>query len=189
MNPTSIHWRCRFNPWPRSVGWGCSVAVNCGVGHRHGSDFALLWLWRRLAAVAPIWPLAWELPYATSVALKKQKNKQANKQTKNTSGLSFIQNLVLLPAGYIILACSLISKPWLLHCPWPSYSLTPAFFHSNRTQYISVVRRLDPSPDPSEVLYNGLLERNSAGEDFPVQIRETPCVFDTCISFLPAMCT
>ena len=27
-------------------------------------DLALLWLWRRLAAVAPFQPLSWELPYA-----------------------------------------------------------------------------------------------------------------------------
>ena len=33
-------------------------------------DLALLWLWYRPAAVAPIPPLAWELPYAAAVALK-----------------------------------------------------------------------------------------------------------------------
>ena len=33
-------------------------------------DPVLLWLWRWLAAIAPIWPLAWELPYAMGVALK-----------------------------------------------------------------------------------------------------------------------
>ena len=27
---------------------------SCGVGHRHGSDPALLWLWQRPAVVAPI---------------------------------------------------------------------------------------------------------------------------------------
>ena len=32
----------------------------CGVGRRQGSDPALLWLWLRLAATAPIRPLAWE---------------------------------------------------------------------------------------------------------------------------------
>ena len=32
---------------------------------------ALLWLWRRPVAVAPIGPLAWEPPYAMGVALKK----------------------------------------------------------------------------------------------------------------------
>ena len=47
-----------------------------GVGHRHGSDLVLLWLWQRPAAVAWIPPLAWELPYAVGVALKKKKKKK-----------------------------------------------------------------------------------------------------------------
>ena len=34
-------------------------------------DPTLLWLWYRLAAVAQIQPLAWELPYAAGAALKK----------------------------------------------------------------------------------------------------------------------
>jgi len=34
--------------------------MSCGVGCRCGSDPALLWLWRRLVAMAPIQPLAWE---------------------------------------------------------------------------------------------------------------------------------
>ena len=46
-----------------------------GVGHRYSSDPELLWLWHRLAAVAPIQPLAWELPHATGVALKRKKKK------------------------------------------------------------------------------------------------------------------
>ena len=33
----------------------------------------MLWLWYRLAAAAPIQLLAWELPYATGVALKGRK--------------------------------------------------------------------------------------------------------------------
>ena len=44
--------------------------MSCDVGCRCGSDPALLWLWRRLAAAAPIGPLAWEPPYAEGVALK-----------------------------------------------------------------------------------------------------------------------
>ena len=36
----------------------------------HGSDHVLLWLWYGLTAVAPIQPLSWELPYATSAVLK-----------------------------------------------------------------------------------------------------------------------
>ena len=38
--------------------------MSCGVGHRCGSDLALLWLWCRPAPAALIQPLAWELPYA-----------------------------------------------------------------------------------------------------------------------------
>ena len=52
------------------------MAVSCGVGHKFGSDPMLLWLWYRLAAVAPIRPLAWELPYAAGVALKRQGKKE-----------------------------------------------------------------------------------------------------------------
>ena len=46
------------------------LAVSYGVGHRHGSDLVLLWLWCRPAAVVLIQPLAWEPPYATGVTLK-----------------------------------------------------------------------------------------------------------------------
>ena len=39
------------------------IAMSCGIGCRHGLDPALLWLWLwyRLAAIAPIQPRAWEL--------------------------------------------------------------------------------------------------------------------------------
>ena len=48
-----------------------------GVGRICGSDLALLWLWCWLAAVAPIPPLVWELPYATGAAVKRQKKLSA----------------------------------------------------------------------------------------------------------------
>ena len=51
----------------------------CGVGRRLGLDPELLWLWRRLADVALIQPLAWELPYAVDTALKRQKEKKISK--------------------------------------------------------------------------------------------------------------
>ena len=47
--------------------------MSCDVGPRRGLDPVLLWLRRRPAATAPIGPLAWELPYAAGVALKRQK--------------------------------------------------------------------------------------------------------------------
>ena len=48
-------------------------------------DVALLWLWCRPAATAPIWPLALELPYAMGAALKipkKKKRKERKKERK-----------------------------------------------------------------------------------------------------------
>ena len=49
--------------------------MNCGVGRRHNSNLELLWLWCRLAAIAPVGPLSWEPPYAAGVALKKDQKK------------------------------------------------------------------------------------------------------------------
>ena len=72
-NPVTI---CEFDPWLHSVSEGSGGVVSCGVGCRHGSGLALLWLWRRPAAAAPIRPLAWKLSYAKPVILKQ------NKQTK-----------------------------------------------------------------------------------------------------------
>ena len=48
--------------------------MSCGAGRRQGWDPELLWLWCRLAAIAPIGPLAWELPYAVRAALKRKGN-------------------------------------------------------------------------------------------------------------------
>ena len=48
----------------------------CGVGCRHGSDPALLWLWCRLVATAPVRPLAWEPPYAAEAALEMAKRQR-----------------------------------------------------------------------------------------------------------------
>ena len=50
--------------------------MSCDVGHRHGWDLALLWLWCRLAAIALMPPLAWEPPYTAATALKKDPKKK-----------------------------------------------------------------------------------------------------------------
>ena len=47
--------------------------MSCGVGCSRGLDPALLWLWHRPGATAPIQPLAWEPPYASGTALKDKK--------------------------------------------------------------------------------------------------------------------
>jgi len=62
--------------------------VSCGVGCRRSLDPALLWLWRRPVAPAPIQPLAWEPPYAAGAAqeiAKKKDKKKKKKKRKYTS--------------------------------------------------------------------------------------------------------
>ena len=54
--------------------------MSCGVVHTCSLDLALLWLWRRVAAVALIKPLAWEPPYAMKVALKSRKKKKKRRR-------------------------------------------------------------------------------------------------------------
>ena len=51
------------------------IAKSYGVGHRLSWDATLLWLKHKRAAIAPIQPLAWEPPYATGVALKRNKER------------------------------------------------------------------------------------------------------------------
>ena len=73
--------------------------MSCGVGRRRGSDPALLWLWRRLAAAAPIRPLPWEPPYAARAAQEMaerhtQKKKLLKKKKKlhfSTSDFNIVQ--------------------------------------------------------------------------------------------------
>ena len=72
--PDWYPWGCRFDPWP----WCC---------REPWGRFGLLWLWCRLAAAALIWPLAWKLPYAMHVALKRQKK---TKQKKTKKDITFI---------------------------------------------------------------------------------------------------
>ena len=62
---------------PGLAQWVKDPAVSCGLDCRRSLDLALLLLWHRPVAAAPIRPLAWETPYAAGVALKRQKtNKQ-----------------------------------------------------------------------------------------------------------------
>ena len=59
--------------------------MSCRVSRRQGWDLALLWLWRRPAATAPIQPLAWAPPYTTGAALKKTKKIFLNKKPVDDS--------------------------------------------------------------------------------------------------------
>ena len=61
-NPTGVHEDAGSIPGLIQRVKGSGAAMSCGVGHRHGLDKALLWLWFRLAAAALIQLLVWELP-------------------------------------------------------------------------------------------------------------------------------
>ena len=72
-----VSMRMRVQSLTLLSGLSIGIAVSCGIGSRHGSDLALLWLWRRLAAVVP-----WEPSYAVGMALKSQTNEDNNNKTK-----------------------------------------------------------------------------------------------------------
>ena len=67
--------------------------MSCGVGRRLGSDPALLWLWCKLAATAPIRPLAWEPPYAGGAVLEKAKRQKKKKKRKEKEKEKDLQKL------------------------------------------------------------------------------------------------
>ena len=66
--------------------------MSCGVGNRHGSDPALLWLWLRPAATALIQPLAWEPPYAEGAVLEKAKRQKKKKEKRKKELLEYSIN-------------------------------------------------------------------------------------------------
>ena len=94
MNPTNIHEDVDLIPglvqW---VGIQCCRELWCMLQScRCSWDPALLWSWSRPAAATPILPLAWELPYATGVALKcKSKEKNPHQTLKNKFNKRFIR--------------------------------------------------------------------------------------------------
>ena len=103
---------------------GSGIAMSCGVGHRHGLDPELLWLWCRPASTALIWSLAWEPPYVMGVALKRQKPKEKEKKKKERS-LAQHDN-----SAEAALDCTLwCDRPWQsrpLYSRFPDVSFMPS---------------------------------------------------------------
>ena len=92
--------------------WGIQVTVSCGVGHRGGTDLVLLCC--RPAAVAPIRPLAWDIPYATVAALKTKKKKKIH--------LEFFPHQQAFP-GQPVYGLNVPRPSTCRLTLWPSFSL------------------------------------------------------------------
>ena len=72
--------------------------MSCGVGDRCCSDLALLWLWHRPEAAAPIQPLAWELPYFHILWIRPLKKKR--KKSPRAVLREHMGQLPLRPPGH-----------------------------------------------------------------------------------------
>ena len=157
-----VSWGCRFDPWPLSVGWGSNVAMICAVGCRCDSDPPLLWLWCRMAAVALIQTLAWELPNAMGAALKSKKKKKEIRQ------------------HYIPEVLAVHSRTWNLKgCSVSSVEICGGILFCPRVDY----QNLFPT-FRKKVLLNGLRQKtiNSASKILP-EWRLTQLEKDTWTTF------
>ena len=83
------------------------MAASFSVGHRHVSDPELLWLWHRPAAVLPVRPQAWELPYATGVALERKKKKKIFAAESGRQAVLRVIDVLML----LLLPFSRVTKP------------------------------------------------------------------------------
>ena len=72
--------RRMFNPWP---------------GHRYTSDLVLPWL-RHKPTAALIRLLAWELPHAAGVAIKRKKKKDESNVKLNSSNYKSLLSILNL---------------------------------------------------------------------------------------------
>ena len=94
--------------------WRCH---GCGVSCRCDLDLALLW--HRPAAITPIGPLAWELPYATPVTLKNLKKR-----------MQLVYKLYLLTTVARVLRENVLessNSPTLHGCGYHNLRVTPCF--------------------------------------------------------------
>ena len=91
-NPTNTHEDMALIPGPTQWVKDPALPRAVGISRRPDLDPALLWLWCRPAAAAPVGPLAWEPPYAMGMALKKKKR-------QHMDGSSCCTFLIVLPAA------------------------------------------------------------------------------------------
>ena len=88
--------------------------MSCGVGCRCILDLTLLW--RRLAAIGLIRPLAWELTYAPHVAKERKKGRKEKKKEKKEMQVEVHWSVRDLPNqqlwGWGLTICDVTSPPF-----------------------------------------------------------------------------
>ena len=96
--------------------------MSCGVGHRSVSDLVWLWLWRALAATALVRPLAWELTYATGMALNThththththERNRAKKFQRSRIEILTYFENHIRASSALSRATLLTLVVPWL----------------------------------------------------------------------------
>ena len=106
------------------------LALPCAVvlSRRRSLDLALLWLWRRWAATAPIRPLAWEPSYAAGAALEKAKGQKKGKDIPSTLGCGFDHGNVLIKQKQAASCSFLTTDPDLNILKGKTYPASPHCF-------------------------------------------------------------
>ena len=119
------------------------------------SNLALLWLWRRPTAGAPIQPLAWELPYAMGMALKSKKLKKKLRQdslwTRDGTMCTFYKKMnTVLNADLMQFVWTDMSETWEKWFQWKivpclrlrlMFSINPCAFHGFK-KYTNVLSKV-----------------------------------------------
>ena len=124
------------------------------MGCRGGLYPALLWLWCRLTAAAPIQPLAWELPYDTGAAPLQKTNKHLcppnpssqGRKEKHHSPVSIFHSFIWQIIIEFLLCTRYYSRQWGYHSEqvkrfplWPQYTLRTNMAWSIYTVYTSLI--------------------------------------------------
>ena len=123
--------------------------MSCDVGCRHSSDLALVWLWYRLAAMAPIGPLAWEPPYAARAA-----QEMAKRQKKKKNLLCFCTSCVPSPFLFHhlkdLLDVLLFFYFYLIFCCFAISWATPVAYGGSQARGPIGAVATWPTPEPQQ---------------------------------------
>ena len=129
MNLLSMRMRVQF--LASFSGLKIQCFMSCAISRRCRLDPELLWVGHMPAAAVPIRPLAWELPYATHVALKGKKKK--TKKTKKA--YIYLYRYIYTHTHYICTHTNYVYTLYIhiIYVPTHTHTHTHIFQIPNRT--------------------------------------------------------